>query len=393
MAKSDFLTSLQKKIDKFDIRTLKDFLYNVIEDLNSLKTVFNSMAEGVLVVGMDKNIIFLNKVASKLLDIPINSINLKYDKALKNDKISRIITKSIEKDERISDMEFNLDSSYAKYVTISIQPLVRDGKILGNIIILTDITANKENEIRLRQAESISTLTNISAGIAHEIKNPLGAMGIHIQLIEQQINKCKCKWSGDFKYSAHIIKEEIDRLSDIVNNFLFTVKPLKSVLMPINLKDFLDKFLDLILPELDTNHIKIKKNYGDLPDVWLDENHLKQALLNLAQNSIHSIKNKNRDDGFIEIESYQEKNYVFINIIDNGEGISEEIQTKIFDPYFTTKNFGTGLGLTIVYKIIKEHNGDIYFSSKKGETVFTIRLPIKYIEKGLIEYSGDENGN
>ncbi|HOV15058.1 MAG TPA: ATP-binding protein, partial [Spirochaetota bacterium] len=174
----------------------------------------------------------------------------------------------------------------------------------------------------------------------------------------------------------------------------FSVKPLKSVLMPVNLKDFLDKFLDFVLPELDTNHIKLKKNYGELPDIWLDENHLKQALLNLLQNSIHSIKEKGRDDGFIEIESYQEKNYVFINIVDNGKGIDENIRSKIFDPYFTTKSYGTGLGLTIVYKIIKEHNGDLSFSSTKGgETVFTLRFPIKHIEKGLIEYNGDKDGD
>lgn len=393
MTKSNFLNSLQKKIDKFDIRTLKEFLNNIIEDFDSLKTVFNSMAEGVCVIDTERNIIFFNKAAAKFLDVSLNSTGIKLDKAIKKAKMFDIINNAIKNDEKLIDYEFNLDSPYAKYITISIQPLVREGKILGNIIILNDITIGKENEMRLRQAESISTLTNISAGIAHEIKNPLGAIGIHIQLIEQQINKCKCKWSDDFKYSTHIIKEEIDRLSDIVNNFLFTVKPLKSVLMPVNLKDYLDKFLDFILPELDTNHIKLKKNYNELPDVWLDENHMRQALLNLIQNSIHAIKNININHGFIEIESYQEKNYVYINIIDNGEGIGDNIQTKVFDPYFTTKNYGTGLGLTIVYKIIKEHNGDIYFSSNNDKTIFTIRLPSKHIEKGLIEYYGEQNGN
>ncbi|HOV15534.1 MAG TPA: hypothetical protein PK771_14700, partial [Spirochaetota bacterium] len=195
MTKSNFLDSIKKRIDKFDARTIKDFLYNVIDDLDSLKTVFNSMAEGVLVINIEKNIIFLNKVASKFLDLPMNSLGLKYNRAIKNSKIISIVEESIKNDEKVIDYECNIDSPYAKYISISIQPLVRDGRILGNIIILNDITANKESEIRLRQAESISTLTNISAGIAHEIKNPLGAIGIHIQLIEQQINKCKCKWS------------------------------------------------------------------------------------------------------------------------------------------------------------------------------------------------------
>ena len=235
----------------------------------------------------------------------------------------------------------------------------------------------------MRQAESLAALTTISAGIAHEIKNPLGAIGIHIQLIEQEINNCECKWAPEYKYSVKVIREEIERLSDIVNNFLFTVRPLKAELIPVKLDVFLNKFCDFILPELEMNKITLKKNFSDLPDVWLDEKYFKQAMLNIIQNSIAAIT----DNGVIEIEAYQEQNYVNINIIDNGQGIPDDIQTKIFDPYFTTKNTGTGLGLTILYKIIKEHNGAINFSSKEGETVFTIRLPAKTIEKGLIEYS------
>jgi two-component system, sporulation sensor kinase E len=384
MIKSNFLSSIQKKIDKFDIRTLKDFLYKIIDEFDSLKTVFNSMSEGVLVIDIDENIIFYNKMAIRLLEINTNNPKgLHFAKVIKNEKFNNIISSAVENDETIVDYEIKIDSPYNKYISISLQSLVNNGKIIGSIIILNDITINKENEKKLRQAESLAALTTISAGIAHEIKNPLGAIGIHVQLIEQEINNCKCNWSPDFKYSIRVIREEIERLSDIVNNFLFTVRPLKAELLPVNLKEFLDNVTDFILPELEANGISLKKNYSELPEVWLDEKYFKQALLNLIQNSISAIK----ENGIIEIESYQQQNYVFINIIDNGEGIPEEIQTKIFDPYFTTKNTGTGLGLTILYKIIKEHNGAISFSSKKGETIFTISLPVKKIEKGLIEYT------
>jgi two-component system, sporulation sensor kinase E len=386
MTKSNFLSSIQKKIDKFDIRTLKDCLYNLIDEFESIKIVFNSMAEGVLVLDLDKNVMFCNKMAVKLFEINNqNYIGMPFNKIIQNKKIIEAINNNIDKDEKTLDYEIRINSPYANFISFSIQPLVTDGKIIGNIIIINDISLNKENEKKLRQAESLAALTTISAGIAHEIKNPLGAIGIHIQLIEQEINKCKCKWSPDFKYSVKIIREEIERLSDIVNNFLFTVRPLKAELMPVDLNQFLDKFIEFVSPELETYRIILKKRYDKLPEVWLDEKIFRQALLNLVQNSISAIK----EDGIIEIESYQKQNYVYINFIDNGDGIPEEIQTKIFDPYFTTKNFGTGLGLTIVYKIIKEHNGEISFHSQKGETVFTIKLPVKIIQKGLIEYSGE----
>ncbi|OHD09678.1 MAG: hypothetical protein A2Y34_15850 [Spirochaetes bacterium GWC1_27_15] len=385
MIKSNFLNSIQKKIDKVDVRTLKDVLYNLIEDFESLKTVFNSMAEGVLVFDNDKKVIFYNRTATKIFEISNDSYGLSIDKVIENERILFIVNEALQKQEKIINYEIKIDSTYAKYISLTLQPLVREGKILGNILIINDISQNKENEKKLRQAESLATLTTISAGIAHEIKNPLGAMGIHVQLVEQEIVKCKCKWSKDFKYSIKIIKEEIDRLSEIVNSFLFTVRPLKAELMPVDLKEFLDKFVDFIQPELEANKIQLKKNYFNLPDVWIDERYFKQALLNLIQNSISAIT----ENGVIEIEAYREKNYCFISIIDNGDGIPEEIQTKIFDPYFTTKTFGTGLGLTIIYKIIKEHNGDINFSSKQGQTIFSIRLPVKTIEEGLIEYSGE----
>jgi signal transduction histidine kinase len=201
------------------------------------------------------------------------------------------------------------------------------------------------------------------------------------------MKQLKNNLSNDFKSSINVIKEEIDRLNKIVSDYLTTVRPLKAKLTLINLKKFLDKFIKLIQPELKSYGIKLQKNYSDLPEVWLDEKYFKQALLNLINNSISSIEN----NGIIEIEAFQKQNYAYINIIDNGKGIPYEIQSKIFDPYFTTKNFGTGLGLTIVYKIIKEHKGEISFSSNKDETIFSIKLPLSFIEKGLIGYSGDSN--
>ncbi|MCK4799227.1 MAG: PAS domain-containing protein [Spirochaetes bacterium] len=386
MIKSNFLSSFQKKIDKFDIGTIKNFLYELIEENENLRTVFNSMKEAVLVLDKNMNVTFYNKMSLRIFEINVkNPIGIHISDILNNKYFLDIITTSIKKEEIINDYEIMLDSNNPKYISFSLYPLAKEGKIIGNIIILNDITLEKENKNKLRQAESLAALTTISAGIAHEIKNPLGAISIHIQLLEQELDKYKQGFSKDFKYSIEVIKEEIERLNNIVVDFLITVRPLKAELMLTNLNIFLDKFVNFITPELESKNIIIRRNFSDLPDVWLDEKYFKQALLNLIKNSIASIK----ENGIIEIEAYQKQNYLFLNIIDNGSGITEEIQPKVFNPYFTTKNTGTGLGLTIVYKIVKEHKGEISFSSKKGETIFTIKLPLSYIKEGLIEYSGD----
>jgi len=388
MISSNFFNTLKKKIEKLDSSTLRNILFEVIEENDNLKKIFNSMSEGVIVIDNEKKVLFYNKMAIRLLDINQNIVilNNEIEKLINNEIILNNINTLLQNNGLNESIE--IKTRYSTFISISLQPLIQEGKIIGNIISIKDITLQKENEKKLRQAESLAALTTFSAGIAHEIKNPLGAIAIHIQLIEKDLKDCKCKRAQEFEYSINVIKEEVERLTEILNNFLFTVRPLKPEFMLVNLKTFLDKFIEFIQPELKANNIKLEKNYSTLSDVWIDEKLFKQALLNQIQNSIAAIKAHNSNsEGKIEIDAYSQGNYVIIDIIDNGIGIPEEIQNKIFDPYFTTKNNGTGLGLTIVYKIIKEHNGYISFISKKGETIFSIKIPSYKIEQGLIEYN------
>ncbi|HOF01939.1 MAG TPA: ATP-binding protein [Spirochaetota bacterium] len=385
MINSSFLSSIRKKLDKIDGNTLKELVLELIEENETIKTVFNSMSEGVLVLDKEKKIIFVNKIFSKILGFnQTDALGNPFENILKNAPIVDAINSAILNEDKILSDELKIDSNIAAFISLSLHPLVADGKIIGNIVIITDISQSKENEKRLRQAESLAALTTISAGIAHEIKNPLGAMSIHIQLLDREVNECQNGVSEEIKYSVDALKEETERLSEIVNKFLFTVRPLKAELMLVNLQNYLDKFIEFIKPELKDKNIRLEKNYKNLPDVWLDEKYFRMALLNLVQNSIAALKNTRKP--VIEIDSYMDQNYVVIEIIDNGDGIPDEIQNKVFDPYFTTKSYGTGLGLTIFYKIIKEHNGEVKFSSKKGETVFSIKLPAPFIEQGLLEY-------
>lgn len=388
MIKSNFLASIQKIIDKLDTNTLKNVLLEIIEENDNLKNFFNSMKEAVIVFDDDFNIYFFNKMAVKILEIKNKIMPLtKLDDIITDEYFLNLIKNSIEKKEKLDNFEYLLDLSRKIYISVSLHPFVQKGKITGNILVIEDISENIENKNRLRQAESLAALTTISAGIAHEIKNPLGAISLHIQLMETELKKDK-NLSENINYSLNIVKEEINRLNNIIDDYLMTVRPLNSQLILVDLNKFLDSFIDFIKPELSSFNIKIIKDYKELPEVWLDEKYFRQALLNLIKNSVQAIK----ENGEITVKSYKKNNYVFINIIDNGQGIPVEDQSKIFDPYFTTKSAGTGLGLTIVYKIIKDHKGIITFSSNNGETVFSIRLPLSFIKEGLIEYSGESNG-
>src|SRR4030042_2939276 len=260
MIKSNFLASIQKIIDKLDTNTLKNVLLEIIEENDNLKNFFNSMKEAVIVFDDDFNIYFFNKMSVKILEIKNKIMPLtKLDDVIADDYFLNLIKSSIEKKEKLDNFEYLLDLGTKTYISASLHPFVQKGKITGNILVIEDISDIIENKNRLRQAESLAALTTISAGIAHEIKNPLGAISLHIQLMEQEIKNNTPKLSNDFKLSINVIKEEIDRLNRIVVDYLTTVRPLKAKLSLINLKEFLDKFIELIQPELESNGIKLEK--------------------------------------------------------------------------------------------------------------------------------------
>jgi two-component system, sporulation sensor kinase E len=182
-----------------------------------------------------------------------------------------------------------------------------------------------------------------------------------------------------------IIKEEVDRLNRIVMDFLFTVRPMNAELSYDDLNRVVQELLELKKPELAEAGIALETELmAPGPQILMDERYMKQAVLNLLNNAISAMP----EGGKLQVCTQQLGNEVRLKISDNGVGIPEENMDKIFEPYFTTKDFGSGLGLTLVYKIVKEHLGDIEINSKVGEgTTISLSFPIPQKEKRLISYS------
>ena len=234
----------------------------------------------------------------------------------------------------------------------------------------------------------------LTGGLAHEIKNPLGSLSIHIQLLQQEIKdlECSSEQREDISLSLNTINSEIIRLNKIVTDFLNSVRPQKIILQPVNFYEYLSKVIDFIKPELEYQNIKMEYECSDSTlMVAIDENLFKQVILNLIENSIAAITEAKRDEKIIIISVSEKGGYLIFEIKDNGIGISQENTDKIFEPYFTTKSYGSGLGLMIVYKIIKEHMGDIKVASMEGiGTVFSMLLPLIGNENRLISYTPKE---
>ena len=268
-------------------------------------------------------------------------------------------------------------------------PLVHRKKLEGTIIAVDDITEKRQQEIRLRRMEKLADLTNLAANVAHEIKNPLGSMSIHIQLLERAIKKAR---EGDntlpeekfLEKYINVVNEEIERLNGIVVDFLFAVRPINAEFQLMDPNELLTRYIDFCKPELEEKGIELQMNLEENPPkLLLDGKLFRQVILNLVQNAEGAMT----EGGQLRISSQIKNDKFIVSIADTGIGMDEKTAARIFEPYFTTKTTGTGLGLTMVYKIIKEFSGDIQVQSILGEgSVFIITLPIPQREHKLLEY-------
>jgi signal transduction histidine kinase len=285
-------------------------------------------------------------------------------------------------------------------------PLVREHQVTGSLIHVEDITEKRGKEVRLRRAENLASLTTLAAGVAHEIKNPLGSLSIHIQLIQKAMaanrelffqahaddsdpdNQGPIKYYNLMDKYIAVVNEEIDRLNHIVVDFLFAVRPMNMDLRDGNINTLIGELYEFVHYELEEAHIEGLLELDEtLPEVPFDERYMKQALLNLIKNAIHAMP----AGGLLTIKTEAVDAYIRVSVCDTGTGIPEGNLSKIFEPYFTTTETGSGLGLTLVFKIIREHQGEVSVKSKEGEgTCFYILLPIPQGEHRLIDFKGGE---
>jgi len=283
----------------------------------------------------------------------------------------------------VTDREFSYGKGAAgtRTLSYSIMPLTKGKEVRGKVLHIEDVTLKRQEEARLRRAESLASLTTLAAGVAHEIKNPLGSMGIHIQLLQRALANQDEIDKAAMAENLDIVSEEVERLNGIVVDFLFAVRPMDIHPKICCLNERLEDVINFIKFELEERNIEIKTKLSSIPCVSLDDKYIKQALLNLIKNAEAAMEG----GGQLTFSTWEEGGSVYLSVGDNGSGIDEDNLSKIFEPYFTTKDFGSGLGLTLVYKIIKEHRGDISVKSKKNKgTTFTFRFPIPQKDQRLL---------
>ncbi|MCD2332435.1 two-component system sensor histidine kinase NtrB [Borreliella americana] len=379
---NNFFKKALTKLNKLSNEQKTKFIEQIYKKIEIYDGIFASINEGIIVLDKQNNIIYSNKILYQILALTSKSkIEILDD--LQIPILINLIKELVRTEDKIIGLEVPISNNI--YIKISFMPYVKEKKLEGNIILIEDIKEKKRKEELFRRVEALASFTRHARNIAHEIKNPLGAIDINLQLLKKEIKKQKMK-NGKAENYFKVIKEEINRVDKIVTEFLLTVRPIKINLQEKDIKQVIGSVCELLNPGLESKNIKLLLNLNKISNILIDEKLLKQVIINIVKNAEEALLETKKEIKKIEIFLFEKDNKIHINIKDNGNGVKDEVKGEIFKPQFSTKEKGSGIGLTISYKIIKELGGEIFVESKEFEgTIFTITLPKLNKKNILIE--------
>ena len=350
------------------------------------ETLLENLTTGVIAAGADELVTVFNNEAGLITGLdPDEIIDHSLDRLPAG--LRQILCETLRTGDRQENGELILPLDDHNAVVRASSSIFhgQQGEMLGALVVLTDITALKRLELQIRRSDRLASLGTLSAGMAHEIKNPLVSIKTFAQLLPERYQ------DSDFRDTfSNLIGHEIDRIDSLVNQLLRFARPAKPVLQPMHVHDVLEKSLQLVGHRLYQKEIKLTRCWeADIDTIRADADQLEQVFLNFFLNAMEAMKRGGELSVGTEIHAASEwvaaisgtngdsHEVLRITIRDDGEGIRKEDIPHVFDPFFTTKDYGTGLGLSVVHGIIQEHGGQIEVESelKKG-TAFHILLPL-----------------
>ncbi len=348
--------------------------------------VIDSVGDGVIVLDGQHRITFLNPAAEEITGISRrHAEGCKFDELFRGEEVLlEMVTKTSESGMIISDHENVVlkKGSYVTPVNATTSPLMlANGECIGIVLVLRDISNLRELEEAVRRADRLSTLGTLAAGLAHEIKNPLGGIKGAAQLLERELPP-----GSDLREYTSIMLKEVGRVNRIVEELLSLTSPRKLELTHVDIHQTLGDIITLQKKAGTTKEITFIQDFDlSIPPILADEALITQLFLNLIKNAVEALN----DIGRIRVSTRVLSDYsmtkrgerfsrmVVIDVIDDGSGIPKELLENLFTPFFTTKSKGTGLGLAICHKIVTEHRGMIRVDSEPGTgTTFTVMLPL-----------------
>ena len=368
----DELGLVSRKITQVgqQLRGVHEIFSTMRENMNS---VMAGLEDGLLLFTRDSRAVMISPAAEKFLGAPAGQFlgrRVTEIFPLGHPLHEALHVESDELSEVAAETELQT-SEGPKRVSVSVQAIQEDGERMGALVTLRDLDSLESINTQLQVSERLAALGRITAGVAHEVKNPLNSMRLWLENLKESL---PAERDSASQQAVQVLDKEIDRLDAVVKRFLDFTRPMDIRLEATQLAELLKEVLEVARPQLQKSNIQLAQLLPiDVPEVYVDRALLKQAVLNLVLNAAEAMP----IGGQLRLVLSRRGEMAEISVGDTGKGIAPENRQKIFQLFFTTRPGGSGIGLASTFRIVQLLNGSIDFTSEVGRgTTFRIELPL-----------------
>ncbi len=377
--KRGFLEKLLERIQRIDPGELQGYLEELAREKGFLETIFNAIFEGVIVTGSEGKILYLNRAACTFFGIQEES-----GTGRPIGEVIRGLESAVSVATETANRELEVFYPKHRFLNYYVVPLMVEAQdkrgsksgergIILRAIILRDITETRRTTRAAIESERFSAVTLLAAGVAHEIGNPLNSLDIHLQLMSRHIKKLPARARTELENSVSVARHEVARLDQIVAQFLRAIRPQPLKLSLENINRLIESSIAFLQVEISNRDVLVELELDrSLPGLRVDCDQITQAFYNIIRNAVQAMKT----GGILRVRTEANESHIFVIFSDTGPGIPMDDMARIFEPYFTTKESGSGLGLMIVQRVIQAHGGEIGIESTEGKGVTVVlRFP------------------